>query len=260
MRAARGRIWRTSVASIALMGLIQAPIAWADADATFKAGLTALEEGRFPDALRKADDGYAEKKQARFVLLKALTLEKMGRIQEAWQLIQLVLPRDLPSALHGEFASSYERLEKAAAAEPAQRAEAERVAKAAQDARAQQLAEEQLRRDARASRATVLWIAAGSLAGAGAAATGWGWYTANAASQLDLVKPTTHADYRSQMSLGRTLYWSGIGAIGVGLALGGWALAESKSAAPTLAPQAAKWRLFPAVGAGEVGLQLTGGF
>lgn len=260
MRAARGGMGRTGAAVVALVALLQAPAAWADADATFKAGLTALEEGRLPDALRKADDGYAEKKQARFVLLKALTLEKMGRIQEAWQLIQLVLPRDLPEALHGEFAASYERIEKAAAAEPAQRAEADRQAKAAQVALAQQVAEDQKRREGHANRASWLWISAGSLAGAGAAATGWGWYTATAAADLKLVDPATHADYHSQMSLGRTLYWSGIGAMGAGLVLGGWAFLESRQAVPAPGAQSASWQLVPVVGGQEIGVQMTGGF
>lgn len=260
MTAARGDLGHTSVWALAVVGMLLAPAAWADADAVFKAGQVALEEGRLPDALRKADDGYAEKKQARFVLLKALALEKMGRIQEAWQLIQMVLPRDLPAALHAEFAASYERIEKAAAAEPALKAEAERLAKAAKEAQAGQAAEQQRLRDGHAKRATVLWIAAGSLAGAGAAATGWGWYTANAATKLDLVKPATHADYRSQMSLGRTLYWSGLGAIGTGLLLGGWAFFESRAATDATAVPATAWRLAPAIGSGEVGLQVMGGF
>lgn len=260
MMAARTRGGRSAAALAAVVALLQAPAAWADADATFKAGLTALKEGRLPDALRKADDGYADKKQARFVLLKALTLEKMGRIQEAWQLIQLVLPRDLPEALHGEFAASYERIEKAAAAEPAQRAEADRQAKAAQAALAHQAAEDQRRREIHANRASWLWIAAGSLAGAGAAATGWGWYTATAAADLKLVDPSTHANYHSQMSLGRTLYWSGVGAMGAGLVLGGWAFLESRQAAPVSPSQTTSWRLAPAVGGQEIGVQMTGGF
>ncbi len=168
-----------------------------------------------------------------------MTLEKMGRIQEAWQLIQLVLPRDLPASLHEQFAASYERIEKAAAAEPAQRAQAEQAAKAAQAAAAEQAAQEQKRRDAHANRASVLWISAGCLAGAGAAATGWGWYTATAAADLNLVDPSTHADYHNKMSLGRTLYWSGVGAIGAGLLLGGWAFWESKQVSPASRDQAA---------------------
>ena len=84
---------------LALVGWVsltlQARTGWADHDAQFKAGIIALEEGRAADALKAAEDGYIDKKQTKFLFLKALALEKLGRIEDAWQVIQVVLPRDL---------------------------------------------------------------------------------------------------------------------------------------------------------------------
>ncbi len=56
MRVARGGIWRSGAATAALVAMLPTPAAWADADAHFKAGVAALEEGRHAEALRKADD------------------------------------------------------------------------------------------------------------------------------------------------------------------------------------------------------------
>lgn len=251
---------RLLIFALALQPLLPARTAWADADATFRAGQAALQEGRLQEALRKADDGYAEKKQARFVLLKALALEKLGRIAEAWQLIQLVLPRDIPTALHGEFAAAYERLEKAAAEEPSRKAAAEKADQAQKDALAKLAAAEAKRREADQRRSSVLWISAGCLVGAGAAATGWGWFTADSATSLKLVDPATHADYRSRMSLGRTLYWSGVGAMGAGLLVGTWAYLDGRSEPAKDTGRAEAWHLQPILSPDEAGVQLTGGF
>ncbi len=70
-----------------------ATIAHADGDREGKAGILVLEVGRAADALKAAEDGHLERKQARFLFLKALALEQLGRIADAWQVIQLVLSR-----------------------------------------------------------------------------------------------------------------------------------------------------------------------
>ncbi|MSQ84124.1 MAG: hypothetical protein EXR77_14775 [Myxococcales bacterium] len=234
---------------------------WADHDALFKGGIIALEEGRSADALKAAEDGYIEKKQTKFLFLKALALEKLGRIDDAWQVIQVVLPRDLPKELHEEFAKSYERIEKG---------HDEFLAKTAKDAAdraehvklvAVQASAAQAQRRTHQGTARTLLIAAAGCVVVGAGALTYGWYTADSAiADNNLVNTSAHQAYKDQLALGTVTYWAGAGLAGVGAVLAAISVWESgKAAAP--AATATAWRLVPmAAGSNGWGVAATGGF
>ncbi len=234
----------------------------ADGDHHFKAGILALEEGRAADALKAAEDGYVERKQARFLFLKALALEKLGRVPDAWQIIQVVLPRDIPAALHGEFAKAYERLETAAKL-AATKAEQDAAARAAHDEteRRNAAAAEHERKD-HARMARNLTLAAVGCVVVGGGTLGYGWLTANsAATDHNLVNVSAHQGYKDQVALGRTLYWSGAGVVGVGVVLGALAVWQSgKASAPASAASAAHWQLSPQWHGQGGGVAVVGGF
>ncbi|MBM4342114.1 MAG: hypothetical protein FJ100_01870 [Deltaproteobacteria bacterium] len=245
--------------------LLLALVAWlpalarADGDAQFKAAILALKEGRAADALKSAEDGYVERKQARFLFVKALALEKLGRVADAWQIIQVVMPRDIPAALHTEFAKAYERIEtaaKLAAVKTAQQA-AERAAHDEAEKRKTVAAEHDRRAHARTAR--TLTLAAVGCAVLGGGALGYGWFTADAAAtDHNLVNPSEHQAYKDQMALGRTLYWSGTGVAGLGAILGALAVWQSgKASASPTATAGSDWRLVPL---GATGVAVQGGF
>lgn len=250
---------------LALVGWVsltlQARTGWADHDAQFKAGIIALEEGRAADALKAAEDGYIDKKQTKFLFLKALALEKLGRIEDAWQVIQVVLPRDLPKELHEEFAKSYERLENG---------HHDFVAKAAKDAAdravhdklvAVQASAAQAQRRKHQGTARTLLIAAAGCVVVGAGALTYGWYTADsAAADNNLVNTSAHQVYKDQLALGTVTYWAGAGLAGIGGVLAAISVWESgKATAP--AATSAVWRLLPiAAGPDGWGIAASGGF
>lgn len=203
--------------------LLPARMALADAEAAFKQGILALEDGHPAAALALADEGYAEKKLGKLLLLKALALEKLGRFGDAWVVIQLVVPKDLPALMRDEFVKCYERLEIASKQQAAdQQAQVARAELLAAQAHAEQKAAAE-RREKLQSRATALWIAGGAATLAGGGLWFYGWNSANAARELDLTQAAQHAAYRDQTSTATTLYWTGVGCTALGAAVLGWA-------------------------------------
>lgn len=186
----------------------------------------------------------------------------MGRIADAWQIIQVVLPRDIPAALHGEFAKAYERLEAGAklAAAQAEQSAAERAAH--DDAERRKTAAAEHARKGHSRTARNLMLAAVGCAVVGGGALGYGWFTADsAATDHNLVNVSEHQGYKDQMALGRTLYWSGAGVIGLGAVLGALAVWQSgKASAPMPVTNAPSWHILPQWHAQGAGLTLAGGF
>lgn len=229
--------------------------ALADAEAAFKQGILALEEGRAAEALRFADDGYAEKKLGKLLLLKAMALEKLGRFGDAWVVIQLVVPKDLPPLLRDEFVQCYERLEVESKKQTAdQQAEAARAEALAKQAQASHQAAADHRRQLQ-SRATALWIAGGATTLAGGGLWFYGWNSANAARDLDLTKPANFQTYRDQTSTAATLYWAGVGCTALGAAVLGWAALSQAQAGAVHVAAVSPW-----ASEGAAGVVISGGW
>lgn len=234
--------WKTLLLTLALT-LFAVPV-FADAESTFKKGLMALEEGHPDEAVKLADAGYAEKKLGKFLLLKALGLEKLGKVGQAWEIMQLIVPHDLPEVLRDEFVKAYDRLEVASkqavvrqAAEAAEAARLAEIAKIGAEAKA-------ATHDRHQKRAKLLWISGAVVGAAGGGLVFYGWTTTNGAAAMNLTNAADHQTYKDQMAQGRTLYWAGVGAAAVGGALLVWAALEQSQAnavavGPLVAPDAA---------------------
>lgn len=254
-RIQRTRRFVTAWLSVAM--LLPGATAWADPEAWFKKGLLAYEEGRFVEASQAAENGYLEKKLPKLLVLKAMAQHKIGHLDEAWSLLQLVVPKDLPENLRDTFVQEYEQVEADLKRAGVERDRA-KVAAAKQQAAAQTARDAAVRRSqAKASRARTLWIAAGSTAVVGGGLWALGWSTASSAGDLDLTKTANHWQYHDEMATGRLEYWGGVGLVVVAAGLGTWAAIESAGAGE---PAAAAVSCLPVVWPDGAGLVVAGRF
>ncbi len=227
---------RLLTAALAVAFLLPARASWADPEAWFKKGLLAYEDGHFAEAAQAADNGYLEKKLPKLLLLKAMAKHKLGLLDDAWTLLQLIVPKELPEHLRETFVQEYSQVEMGLKQAALDRDHAR--ATAAQDRIAQQAQRDAVaqRAAAKSSRARTLWIGAGATAVVGSGLWALGWSTAHSASDPDLTQASNHAQYHDTMSLGRMEYWGGVGLVAVAAGLATWAAIESAGAGEPAAP------------------------
>lgn len=210
--------------------LLPSRAAWAEPEAWFKKGLLAYEEGRYAEAAQAAENGYLEKKLPKLLVLKAMAQHKLGHLDEAWSLLQLVVPKDLPEHLRDTFVQEYAQVEAGLKQAGADRERAKAAAAQQQAAQQAQRDAAAQRREAKTSRARTLWIATASTAVIGGGVWALGWSTATSAADLDLTRSANHTQYHDQMTLGRMEYWGGVSLVAVAAGLATWAAIESAGA------------------------------
>jgi hypothetical protein len=257
--ARRSPVLRGSTAVVAaLVGFWLPALAVADPEAHFKAGWKAYEAGSHVDAVKHAEDGYAEKSLTKLMYLKAVAIWKLGKLDEAWTLLQMVKPRELPNEIQGQFVSDYEAMEQAVKAQKAQDAATDAQRKTEEDQR--RLRRETVRAEAEARNRRGMWlaVAGGVLAGAGAGVAFLGVATAEDAGTLDLTDTAKHATYKDQFATARSEYYGGIGLAVAGLGLLAWGVLDWTAKAPKDATQASS--VVPWFGADGAGLRVAGSF
>ena len=235
--------------------------ALADPEAAAKAGWKAYAEGRMPDALGHAESGLAEKVLTKLIYLKAVSLWKLARPDEAWAVIQLVQPGTLPVDLQASFPSDFEAMEQAV--KDAKVAREQRKA-----AYVQAEAQRKVEADARTAKMSRgFWLTVGGVAvgAVGAGTMLFGVETAKDAGTLPLADAATHAEYKETFSTARLLWYAGAGIAAVGTGLAVWGLADqfgAGEAAPVPSARLAPWMAPEAVGRAPaaMGFLLSGRF
>ena len=117
-------------ASLVIAGVIALPHpVHADAEGEYRKAAAAYEAGKHADAVRHADAGYLEKPMAKLMYVKAMATFKQGRVDEAWSLLQIIHPKDLPEPMREAFVRDYEQVEQAQKDGVTNRAKAQEAAK-----------------------------------------------------------------------------------------------------------------------------------
>lgn len=211
-------------AAVVLTCLVAPAAAFADADAIYAEADAAFKAADYKKAAKDASRGIELSREARFLYLRARAVWQLGDYEEAWSLMNLVKPNELPAEQQEPFVADYARMEVEA------KAQREKKAASLKSGPPKPA-------DGSGGSGLATWLLVGGGAGlaAGGVLMAYGYTSATEIDDQVYEDPSVHPDYHDRYGSARTLYWTGVGLMAAGAAVAAWGALEMWGGEPQAA-------------------------